>query len=184
MSNGHLQYIPLVIYRDVAFLCFVGLRKLISWYDWLRNHNSDVIMGAMESQITSVTIVYSTVYSGADQRKHQSSASLAFVRGIHRWPVNSPEKGQNVSIWWRHHVTRYLTGCPKWLVTFRWCGGPFLKTNFKNSLKLSIDESCLFLIFHLFIYILKRQTASCISLTNFFISVLPLKKLFRIARIE
>ena len=43
--------------------------------------------------ITSLTIVYSTVNSGADQRKHQSSASLAFVRGIHRWPVNSPHKG-------------------------------------------------------------------------------------------
>ena len=32
------------------------------------------------------------VYSDADQRKHQSSALLAFVRGIHRWPVNSPHK--------------------------------------------------------------------------------------------
>ena len=42
-------------------------------------------MSTMVSQITSLTIVYSTVYSGADQRKHQSSASLAFVRGIHRW---------------------------------------------------------------------------------------------------
>ena len=52
----------------------------------------DVIMGAMTSQITSLMIVYSTVYSGADQRKHQSSASLAFVRGIHRGPVNSPHK--------------------------------------------------------------------------------------------
>ena len=49
-------------------------------------------MDAMTSQITSLTIVYSTVYSGADQRKHESSASLAFVRGIHRWPVNSPHK--------------------------------------------------------------------------------------------
>ena len=49
-------------------------------------------MGAMASQITSLTIVYSTVYSGADQRKHQSSMSLVFVRGIHRWPVNSPHK--------------------------------------------------------------------------------------------
>ena len=54
---------------------------------------NDVIMRAMASQITSLTIVYSTVYSGADQRKHQSSASLAFVRGIYRWPVNSPHKG-------------------------------------------------------------------------------------------
>ena len=52
----------------------------------------DVIMGAIASQITSLTIVYSTVYSDADQRKHQSSASLAFVRGIHREPVNFPHK--------------------------------------------------------------------------------------------
>ena len=53
---------------------------------------SHVIMGAIASQITSLTIVYSIVYSDADQRKHQSSASLAFVRGIHRGPVNSPHK--------------------------------------------------------------------------------------------
>ena len=46
-------------------------------------HYDDVIMGAMAFQITSLTNVYSTVYYGADQRKHQSSASLAFVRGIH-----------------------------------------------------------------------------------------------------
>ena len=49
-------------------------------------------MGAVASQITSFTIVYSTVDSDADQRKHQSSASLAFVRGINRGPVNSPHK--------------------------------------------------------------------------------------------
>ena len=50
-------------------------------------------MSAMASQITSLTIVYSTVYSGTDQRKHQSSALLAFVRGIHWGPVNSLHKG-------------------------------------------------------------------------------------------
>ena len=55
-------------------------------------HYSDVIMGAMASQITSLTVVYSIVYSAAEQRKHQSSAPLAFVRGIHRWTVNSPHK--------------------------------------------------------------------------------------------
>ena len=60
---------------------------------WRFEHYSDVIMSAMVSQITLLTIVSSTVYSGADQRKHQSSASLAFVRGIHRSPVNSPHKG-------------------------------------------------------------------------------------------
>ena len=45
------------------------------------------------AQITSLTIVFSTIYSDADQRKHQSSTSLAFVRGIHQWPMNSPHKG-------------------------------------------------------------------------------------------
>ena len=50
-------------------------------------------MGAMTSQITSLTVVYSTVYSGPDQRTHQSSAPLAFVREIRRRPVNSPHKG-------------------------------------------------------------------------------------------
>ena len=57
-----------------------------------KNHYNDVIMGVIASQITSLTIVYSTVYSDADQRKHQRSAALAFVWGIHRGPVNSPHK--------------------------------------------------------------------------------------------
>ena len=74
-------------------------------------HYNDIIVSASASQITIFTIVYSTIYSGVDQRKHQSSASLVFVRGIHRWPVNSLHKGpimENVSIWWRHHD---LMGC-------------------------------------------------------------------------
>ena len=66
-----------------------GLKTFMS----INGHYSDVIMGAMASQITSLMIVYPTDYSGADQRTHQSSASLVFVRGIHRWPVNSPHKG-------------------------------------------------------------------------------------------
>ena len=59
------------------------------WYPF----SSDVIMDTMASQITSLTIVYLTIYSGTDQRKHQSSTSRAFVRGINRWPVNFPHKG-------------------------------------------------------------------------------------------
>ena len=55
-------------------------------------HYRDVMMGVIASQITSLTIVHSTVYSDVDQRKHQSSASLAFVWGIHRGPVNSLHK--------------------------------------------------------------------------------------------
>ena len=66
---------------------------LVYFHMWVQTHYSDVIMSTMASQITSLMILYSTVYSGPDQRKHQSSASLAFVRGIHRSPVNSLQKG-------------------------------------------------------------------------------------------
>ena len=55
-------------------------------------HYDDIIMGVMASQVTSLTIVYSNVYSGADQRKHWNLASLAFVQGIHQWPWNPPHK--------------------------------------------------------------------------------------------
>ena len=74
-------------------------------------HYNDVIMSAMASQITSLKIAYSTVCSGADQRKHQSSPSLASVRGIHRSPVNFPHKRpvtrrmfpfDDVIMWTRH----------------------------------------------------------------------------------
>ena len=61
-------------------------------------HYSDVIMSTMASQVTSLTIVCSTVYSDAN-RKHQCSASLAFVWGIHRWLVNSRHKGLVMSSW-------------------------------------------------------------------------------------
>ena len=54
---------------------------------WRYSHNNDAIMGATASQITSLTIVYSIVYLDADQRKHQRSVSLAFLRGIHGGPV-------------------------------------------------------------------------------------------------
>ena len=65
---------------------------------WISNyiplHYDDVIMGPIASQITSLTYVYSIVYSDADQRKHQSSASLAFVWGIHRDRWIPRTKGQ------------------------------------------------------------------------------------------
>ena len=67
-------------------------KRVSSELRFLGSHYTDAIMVAIASQITSLTIVYSTVFSGADQRKHQSSASLAFVRRIHRWPMNSLHK--------------------------------------------------------------------------------------------
>ena len=71
----------------------------------------DVIMGTVASQITSLTIVYSIVYSGADERKHQSFASLAFVRGIHRgphkWPVTRKIFPFEDVIMWGKITARY-----------------------------------------------------------------------------
>ena len=87
---------------------------LILVYTWMisRNanvalrHYDDVIMTTMAAQITSLTVVYSTVNSDANQRKHQSSASLAFVQGIHRdrWiPCTKGQLRGKCSIWRRHH---------------------------------------------------------------------------------
>ena len=65
-------------------------------------------MGAMASQITRLMLVYLTVYSGADERKHQSSSSLAFFGGnspvTGEFPAQMATNAENVSIWWRHHV--------------------------------------------------------------------------------
>ena len=77
---------------------FISFRRpnqvaLTYWSGQMPLHYSDVIMNKMASQSTSLRIVCSTIYSGADQRKHQSCASLAFVQGIHRWPVNSQHNG-------------------------------------------------------------------------------------------
>ena len=55
-------------------------------------HYNDVIMSATASQMTGVTTIYLIVCWGDDQRKHQSSASLAFMWGIHLWPVISPHE--------------------------------------------------------------------------------------------
>ena len=73
---------------------FSWMKSLVFWlkFHWSLFHYDDVIMTMLASQITSLTVVYSIVYSGVNQRKHQSSASLAFVREIHRGPVNFPHK--------------------------------------------------------------------------------------------
>ena len=91
----------------------------------------DVIMSAMVYQITNLTIVYSTVYSGVHQRKHQSSSSLVFVLGIHRWPVNSPHKGPVTRkmfpfddvILFHRILQDYFTGTGtmQWLPLCWWC---------------------------------------------------------------
>ena len=69
-------------------ICHFGWNFVLEYgFIFTMAHYCDVMMGAMAPRITSLTIVY-----GADERKHQSSVSLAFVPGIRRWPVNSPHK--------------------------------------------------------------------------------------------
>ena len=93
--------LPSVIWRPFCLGLHVLILRVPNKQDhsgqtarFINIHYNDVIMGAVASQITSLTIVYSTVYSDTDQRKHQSSASLAFMRGIHRGSVNSRTNGQ------------------------------------------------------------------------------------------
>ena len=84
-------------------------------------------MGAIVSQITSLTIVYSTFYSDVDQRTHQSSASLTFVRENSprtvKVPAQMASNAEHVSIWWRHHVYKhdYLNKHQDWHMLFSTC---------------------------------------------------------------
>ena len=96
MKAEYLLLHPIITQKAISPGCHTLITSLTycSVREWkLFCHYNGVIMSVMASQITSLTIVHSTLYSGADQRKHQSSASLAFVRGIYRWSVNSPHKG-------------------------------------------------------------------------------------------
>ena len=114
----HRSSYPITTVADAHALKIGTRLSATTILNWLW-HYSDVIMGAMASQNTSLTIciVYSTIYPGAE-RKHQCSASLVIVRGIHRWPVNSPRKwpvtrkmfpfddvSMDFSMSWRYHVT-------------------------------------------------------------------------------
>ena len=117
MNNGHIiSQANLFGQPRVKWLFSSRLTKHA-----IASHYSHVIMNAMASQINGVSIVCSTVYSGADQRKHQSSAPLALVRGIQRWLADSPHKRpakqKNVSIWWRHHGIADICGAK----SLSWC---------------------------------------------------------------
>ena len=113
-SRMYFFFIHLLSYDDIKSLSYSFLFRVI-WHDISKKirflyyirlyvyncrikihviyiHYDDVTMSGVAFQITSLTMVYSTFHPGADRRKHQSPASLAFVRGIHRGPVNSPHK--------------------------------------------------------------------------------------------
>ena len=94
------------IHHKCIQLWLIGDKSTLIQIKAWRNHYIDVMIGVIASQITSLTIVYSTVTTGADQGKHQSSASLAFVWVIYQtgeFPAQMASDAENVSIWWRHH---------------------------------------------------------------------------------
>ena len=105
-----------IIYRVISCLSLATGNWTAAYVTCLFHYN-DIIMGLMASQVTSLTVVFSTVYSGADQGKHQSSASLAFVGDS---PVTGEFLAQmasnmeNISIRWRHHVIDYDWKCCDW----------------------------------------------------------------------
>ena len=95
------QYASPFQWRHRAHKGDTELSKAKEWwmYTYLTfNHYNDFIMCAMVFQITGVLSVCSAVCSGADQRKHQRSTVLVFVRGIHRWiPLTRARNTENVS---------------------------------------------------------------------------------------
>ena len=107
--------------------------NLWNWFEYLTpadgNHYSDVIIRAMAHEITGISIVYSAVCSEADQRKHQSSTSLAFVRGIHRWPVNSPYKVQ-----WRGKCFHLMASSCYCCLIFKWVAKVWLYDSWPKQL--------------------------------------------------
>ena len=106
------------LYEIRTVVMSYGVNKSSVW----DRHYIDVTMSEMASQIISLPIVYSTAYIGADERKHQSSAPLAFVRGIHRWipRTNGQERGKCFHLMTsscRHRAAHgtYTRACPCWV---------------------------------------------------------------------
>ena len=88
----------------------VALSWVITWPLYWQvittHHYSDVIMASMASQITSLTTVYSTVYSGADKKNIKAPRHWPLCGEFtgDRWiPAQKASSAENVSIWWRHH---------------------------------------------------------------------------------
>ena len=111
-------------------------------------HYGDVKMDEIASQITSLTVVYSIVYSYADQRKHQSSASLAIVRGIHRdqWiPRTKSSNAENGPFWWRHHAIRAVqqqVGSLSVCVSDLFIDGSLQDCSISSALTMEILQPC------------------------------------------
>ena len=107
-SISHIQYMRKKVCTRFVMFCCVGKLSI------LHTHYDDVRMGAIASQITSLTIVYSTVYSDADQRNIKDPRHWPLCgefTGIGEFPTQRASYAENVSIWWRHHDSFKLLHC-------------------------------------------------------------------------
>ena len=125
------------------------------------------VTSQLASQIPSLTIFYSTIYSDADQREHHGFASLAFVRGIHRI-TQMASNAENVSIWWRHYenFNGTLPHSPVILHEYHSKikkNQPLLSTNFERS----INKCCNELFYPLTCLMFHRKHKMYLQFTSF-----------------
>ena len=106
-----MHTLPLIMLNNLLYIPLLGIAEITQNY-----HYKDIIMSAVASQITSLTIVYLSVSSGTDQRKHQSSASLVFVAG--EFPPQRASNAENIPfddvIMFMEHLEPVL--CQTWLI--------------------------------------------------------------------
>ena len=145
-------------------------------------------MSAIASQITSLMVVFSTIYSGTDQRKHQSSVSLAFVRGIHWW-LNAPHKGSvmqkmfpfdDVIVIWVFFLSllqsccmRYCIFTPQPLRAPGYCRRPSGRVGWRAAGQNSPVNTLTSTIFHRSFWNLARTFITLRSQTSLIMEVLP-----------
>ena len=168
---GYLHVVSLGDFRPVTINDFFIEQQFVQ-VDFEAVHYDDVIMGQIASQITSLTIVYSIVYSSTDQRKHQSSVSLAFVRGIHRGPVNSPHKGpvtrkmfpfDDVIMWYLGHslFLREFKAVPQFCYS-AWCKWVLL--DFVDS---SVRENFIWIVHDLALCVMSfHDLTNCVAILS------------------
>ena len=114
MNDSHTILYQAAIHNDFISRIFYQHIHGVAWDGSIPGalvHYSDIIMGTMASQITSLAIVYSTIYSGADQRKKSklrvTGLCVGNSSGIGEFPAQMASNTENVSIWWRHHEWKY-----------------------------------------------------------------------------
>ena len=91
------------IYSICSQCWIMSLSLLQRSYVFLVHYSDAIMMSAMSTQITSLTIVYSTIHSGVDQKKTSKLRVIGLCEGYGEFPAQRASNAENVSIFWRHH---------------------------------------------------------------------------------